>query len=86
MYIYNLFGNNTDAPYNICVENSRRNTGAVSDNNTTFNTPHIIFFALQQNNMTQHDLEVRITDDLGFVSPVFMFRISNFAWSVNNGP
>jgi len=30
--------------------------------------------------MTQHDLEIRITDVLGFVSPVFIFRISNFAW------
>jgi len=73
----NFFGNNTVSPHFITVEDTRRNTGAVTNTFTTYNSSDVILYGRQQSSATQHDMKIRISDNEGFTSAFFIFTIAN---------
>jgi len=80
----NFFGNNTVLPHFITVEDTRRNTGAVTNTFTTYNSSDVILYGRQQSSATQHDMKIRISDNEGFTSGFFIFTIANLQWVINN--
>ena len=73
----NFFGNNTVSPHFITVEDTRRNTGTVTNTFTTYNSSDVIIYVIQNSNATQHDMKIRISDNEGFTSAFFIFTIAN---------
>jgi hypothetical protein len=77
--VINFFGYNSVAPYNINVRNTKE--GEVdNDTSTTFNTTDVTIFALQYDDITIHELQVIISDDEAFFSPLFEFKVINLDW------
>jgi len=66
-----FFGNNTVSPHFITVEDTRRNTGAVTNTYTTYNSSDVVLYGRHQSTATQHDMKIRISDNEGFTSAFF---------------
>jgi len=68
------------------VQDTRTNTGAVTNTYTTYNSSDVILYGRQHSTATTHDLRIRIDDSEGFTSSFFDFKIANLAWVINNRP
>ena len=55
-----------------------------NDTGTKFNTTDVIIFALQYDDITTHLLQVLISDEEAFFSPLFEFKVINLEWLPEN--